>query len=244
VCRRIQAVFFSESLSNSDVQDSRLHALSHVRFPENGEVSDSDDDDDDDLPSFKKILARSTRMQLPTRPPVTDLACDSTDDGTEVSWYRNHPGAALSRKANSLPPTSYSELVDPRPPPTFLSHEPTHTTSGSSSPCPATASPGGKKSPFKNRPPWSPYLLKPYGSSIEPTSEPPGGAACPNTDNAGPISTVSESPPEHAEDLIGQPGDLPEIPEIPTVAISNVRSKEDDRSNDGSGLSFLLMLVD
>jgi hypothetical protein len=93
VCRRIQAVFFSESLSNSDVQDSRLHALSHVRFPENGEVSDSDDDGDgdDDLPSFKKILARSTRMQLATRPPVTDLACDSTGDGTEVSWYRKPP---------------------------------------------------------------------------------------------------------------------------------------------------------
>ena len=67
---------------------------------------------------------------------------------------------------------------------------------------------------------------------------------CTNTDNAGPILTVSESPPEHAEGLIGQLGDLPEISEIPTVAFSNVRSKEDDHSNDGSGLSFLLMLVD
>src|SRR5271167_4784620 len=58
----------SESLSNSGVHYSRLHALSHVRFSENGEVSGSNDDDDDDLPPFKKILARSTRMLPPTRP--------------------------------------------------------------------------------------------------------------------------------------------------------------------------------
>jgi hypothetical protein len=67
---------------------------------------------------------------------------------------------------------------------------------------------------------------------------------CTNTDNAGPILTVFESPSEHAEGLIGQLGDLPEIPEIPTATFSNVRSKEDDHGNDGSGLSFLLMLVD
>lgn len=87
-------------------------------------------------------------------------------------------------------------------------------------------------------------ISKPHGSPIETTSEPLWDAVCANTDNAGPILTVSESPPEHAEGLIGQPGDLPEIPEIPTVAFSNVRSKEDDRRNDGSDLSFLLMLVD
>jgi hypothetical protein len=75
--------FLSESLSNSGVQYSRLHALSHVRFSENGEVSDSDDDDDDDdHPPFKKILAPSTRVQPPTRPPVIDLTCDGTDDDT------------------------------------------------------------------------------------------------------------------------------------------------------------------
>jgi len=67
---------------------------------------------------------------------------------------------------------------------------------------------------------------------------------CTNTDNVGPVLTVSESPSEHAEGLIGQLGDLPEIPEIPTVAFSNLRSKEDDHSNDGSSLSFLLVLVD
>ena len=67
---------------------------------------------------------------------------------------------------------------------------------------------------------------------------------CTNTDNAGPILTVSESPPERAEGLIDQLGDLPEIPEIPTAPFSNVRNKEDDHRNDGSGLSFLLMLVD
>ena len=55
--------FLLESRSNSGVQYSRLHALSHVRFSGDGEVSNSDGDDtDDDPPPIKKILARSPRV--------------------------------------------------------------------------------------------------------------------------------------------------------------------------------------
>jgi hypothetical protein len=46
---------------------------------------------------------------------------------------------------------------------------------------------------------------------------------------------ASEHPPKDARTLIGQPGDSPEIPETPEVAFDNVRSEEDDHSDDGSG---------
>lgn len=47
--------------------------------------------------------------------------------------------------------------------------------------------------------------------------------------------TASEPEPKDIRILIEQAGDSLEIPETPAVAFNNMRSEEDDYSNDGSG---------
>jgi hypothetical protein len=82
--------FPSAPLPDYGGHPSRLLAPEGVCSLEYGEIFDSEDGDDD-LPSLKKILARPTRAQPPTRPPVIGLTCDSADDETEVSRHRKTP---------------------------------------------------------------------------------------------------------------------------------------------------------
>lgn len=165
-----------------------------------------------------------------------------TTSATEaLQAYRCHRGATSSvsvgRAKTRFRRIGYFELAYPGSSvlPTSSSHEPTHIIHESSSSCHATALPGEKKSPFKNRPPWSRYLPKPHGSPIEPPSEPPSYGRRADPDNAEPILTTSESAPRDSRALvIEQPKNSPEIPETPTVALEIMRRDRDDNSEDGN----------
>jgi hypothetical protein len=112
------------------------------------------------------------------------------------------------------------------------SHEPTHSTPSS---CPAAALLGRKKSLWKKIPP--PWALShdKIQQALNPSPQPPLDALRSALDHAEPTLTASEPEPEEARALIGQPGDSPEIPETPAVAFDDVRSEEDDHSDNGSG---------
>jgi hypothetical protein len=175
-CQQKERSFPFAPLSDSGIQPSRLPAGERVCFSKNGEIlnSDDSDDDDDDLPFVSEILARSRRVQPQAGPPaaVIDLTRESDSDDGEVSWHRKAPRRhpiELSYFVKQGISSSSTQVLRPLP---TSSHELTQITHESSSSCPAAALPGGKKSPFKNRPPWSPYLHKPHGSPIEPPSEP------------------------------------------------------------------------
>ena len=84
----------------------------------------------------------------------------------------------------------------------------------------------GRKSPWKNPPPWSPLHHRLQQALNPPPSETDAYAFHPDADNADLFLTTSEPPPELAEALIGQPEDSPEIPETPAAAVESVQHEE------------------
>src|SRR4051812_30421222 len=70
----------------------------------------------------------------------------------------------------------------------------------------------------KYPPPWSPlYHRHQRALNLSPSET--------DADNTEPFLTTSEPLPEHATALIGQPEDLPEILDTPTVTVNNMRHK-------------------
>ena len=111
---------------------------------------------------------------------------------------------------------------------TSSSHEPTHATHESLSPYPAAASSGGKRSPWKNLPLWSPLYHRRQRALNSPPSET-------DEDNTEPFST---------EALISQPKDSSEIPETPAAAVDNMRHEEEGHSDDGPATATASSLPD
>lgn len=96
------------------------------------------DSDDDDLPSVRKIIARSRS--------TIDLTLDDDDD--------NVSDKNVIETASNLP--TYSSHV---PPPSSLEKAPAHTADDHTTSS-AAATPARKIFPWKNVPPWSPLYHK------------------------------------------------------------------------------------
>jgi hypothetical protein len=105
---------------------------------------------------------------------------------------------------------------------------------------PTAATPGGKKYPWKNVPPWSPLHRKLRQRSTAPRQSPTVDALYAGPDSLAGSSTELESPSKDSTALIAERPNLsPEIPETPPAALKDVRREKDNHGEDGDTPSCL-----